>query len=344
MPESEKEPVSSPLPETALPAAMSASDAPVKVTGRRRVVVPSLWRWFAALIILGLLTACIASSLAGSWARTIRLDGQPPASLPVTTLPVGRTAPYAGLAMTVVSAQYALSFPDDAIRPGPATVRLNMRVTNQSGDHIKLVYYDCARLLVPSMQPVAPTNVSLSAGPQPGKSESGWLDFAVPRDLRLDTLTLQLGNVTLNESPVKIPFGGSFDGGGYADQKVVQDLLFPYTFRGFVLNYHLTGVEVRYAYHGVQARAGQRYYVLNFVVDNAGGADVGPGRGFDYVRLVVNGYAQPPIDSSLPETFKAGASGVKGSVVFSAPAGMKNLTVGFLYQLAPGMRTFEVKL
>jgi hypothetical protein len=59
---------------------------------------------------------------------------------------------------------------------------------------------------------------------------------------------------------------------------------------------------------------------------------VNPGFGFDYLRLVINGYSQPPIDNSLPDSFKAGAMGVSGHVVFTGPANMHAFTLGFQAQ------------
>src|SRR5579859_224905 len=231
----------------------------------------SSWPLFSALLILGLIILIIASSLAWSWLRNIKIAVNPAsAPVPALTLKVQRTAPYAGLEYTIVNAQYAPSFADDTIHAGAGVVRLNMLVANKSRDQITIVYYDIARLLAPKLNPIAPSNIDLSVGPRPGTSESGWLDFSVPGALPLDTLKLQLGSTILGESLVTIPFTGPFDAGRYSDrtsqQSLAIDYYFPY-YRRQLLIYHLTSVDIRYSYRGSQAKAGQQYYVLNFSVD-----------------------------------------------------------------------------
>src|SRR5260370_29221649 len=88
-------------------------------------------------------------------------------------------ATYGGLEFHLVNAQYATTFIDDDIHSGSGVVRLNMKVANNSSDQISIVYYDIARLLAPKLSSIAPTNVSLSVGPKPHTSETGWLDFSV---------------------------------------------------------------------------------------------------------------------------------------------------------------------
>ncbi|HLG63667.1 MAG TPA: hypothetical protein VKY19_17125 [Ktedonosporobacter sp.] len=314
--------------EKALEPAEPESPAP-----RRRMIIPSLWILLSTIIIVGVVILVVVSSVAGYWIQNIQLGiNQSPTPLPVTTLDVQRTALYAGLDMTVISAQYAPVFPDDNIHLGPATLRLNMRVANHSGEQARVLYYNIAYLLIPAQKSILPSNVYLSDGPQPGKSETGWIDFAVPKGLNLDTLALQLGSTVTNEALVTIPFKGAFDPGRYANKVSHPNATIYYYYYGHPLIYHLRSVEVRYAYQGVQCKTGQQFYVLNFQVDNGSGQDVTPGFGFDYMRLVVNGYSQPPIDNTLPATFKNGARGVSGRVVFAAPAGMRTLTIGFLPQ------------
>ena len=89
---------------------------------------------------------------------------------------------------------------------------------------------------------------------------------------------------------------------------------------------------MRLAFHGSQCSAGQRFYILDFSVDNPVGSDISPGYGFDYVRLVLNGNDRAPLENTLPYTFKANAKSVKGYVVFAAPIGLKTFTLGLLSQ------------
>jgi multisubunit Na+/H+ antiporter MnhE subunit len=300
----------------------------------RRAKAVSLWLWLCfILVIAALIVGGITSTIQGSHTQNVqpaKATSEPPA--PITTLKVQRLAPYAGLDITVINAQYATTFTDDKIRPGPATVRLNLQVENHSADQPKIIYYDCVRLLVPDTQPVAPTNTSLASSPKPGSRETGWIDFAVPQDTTLDTLTLQLGSTAISEALVDIPFTGPFDSSHYENKTYPEHDTLLYNFNGHFLHYHLTSVEARFSYQGSQCKVGQQFYVFNFDVDNPDMVNVSPGFGFDYLRLVVNGYSQPPIDNSLPDSFKAGASSVSGHVVFTGPANMHAFTLGFLAQ------------
>lgn len=299
----------------------------------RHAKAVSPWLWVCFILVIAVLIVGITSTMRGPYAKNDQQEkatNEPPA--PITTLKVQRMAPYAGLDITVINAQSATTFTNDKIRPGPATVRLNLKVANHSADQPKIVYYDCARLLIPDTQPVAPTNTSLAGSPKPGSGETGWIDFAVPQGTTIDTLTLQLGSTAISEALVDIPFTGPFDNSRYQDKTYPEDVALLYNFNGHFLRYHLTSIEARFSYQGSQCKVGQQFYVFNFDVDNPDVADVSPGFGFDYLRLVINGYSQPPIDNSLPDSFKAGTNGVTGHVVFTGPANMHAFMLGFLAQ------------
>ncbi len=308
-----------------------------------------LWLGFTVLLVLGLVILNMVTSVAGDWLKTLKLSiGTSATPIPITTLNVQRTASYAGLAYTVLNAEYATSFRDDNIQAGAAIVRLNMQVTNRSSDSISVIYYDIARLLAPKLAPIIPTNVHLSSGPKPGTSETGWIDFSVPSGLQLQTLQLQLGSAPLSETLVTIPFTGKFDGNRYTDLTVPQSLdinyYFPYNAPELLI-YHLVSLDIRYAYKGTQAKAGQQYYVLNFRVDNPNGDKVSPGFGFDYMRISYNGGPiHPPTDNTLPYGFDAGATGVSGRVVFIGPTGLTSLTLDFLVQYGSGGSQYQVSL
>jgi len=307
------------------------------------------WILFSSLLVLGIIILVIVNNGALGLLKNMKFTVNPaPTQAPIDTFNVERAARYAGLNYTVINAQYATSFADDGIHTGAAIVRLNVRVENKSTDQISIIYYDIARLLAPNLSPIAPTNVHLSVGPQPGTSETGWIDFSVPGALQLNTLQLQLGSTTLGESLVTIPFTGAFNPGRYNDRTSPQSLdinyYFPY-YNPQLLIYHLARVDIRYAYRGVQAKAGQQYYVLNFRVDNPTGAKISPGFGYDYIRLIYNdGPTHPPVDSTLPYGFNAGAKGVGGRVAFIGPAGQNAVTLDFLAQYGSGGTKYQVSL
>lgn len=305
-----------------------------------------LWFWLLLLLVVGVIALSVAGFATWHWLRSLSLFTSTNASSPpaITTVHVGRTVTYADLDFTVLSAQYATSFSNDSIHAGPATVRLNMQVANKTNNAIALSYYDVARLLLPKKNPIAPTNAQLPASVQSKASLHGWLDFPVPTGVKLASLKLQLGSAALNETLVVLPVSGSFHPEQYAARHAVVSMDIYYTFKGSTLIYHLNSIDARYSYNGSEVKAGQQFYILNFTVDNPNGNDVSPGFGFDYVRLVINGVNRPPIDNTLPYTFKAGAQGTGGHVTYVAPAGLTSLTIGFLYQLVSGQTNYQVNI
>ena len=304
-----------------------------------------LWLWITSLLIIGVIIFGGVSYIAMHWFNTIHITPGASTTQPaITTYHIGRAGMYAELTFTVLNAQYATTFPNDAIQTGPALVRVNLQVTNKSRDQISVIYYDVAHLLVPGLKPIAPTNVQLSTGPKPGASEVGWIDFPVAKGVQLSMLKLQLGSNLLREAPLIIPFSGPYNPNLFAGKTYPQTLTIWYNFSGNILVYHLTSVNVLYAYRGTQAAIGQQFYVLNFTVDNNNGVTVSPGFGFDYIRLIIYGYDTPPVDNTLPHDFKASAHGVAGRVVYKGPAGLKRLDFAFLVQVAQGQNTYSVNL
>ena len=332
--------------------ASSIVDAKHKTPGDSVLNIPRpkrpstrLWPGLIILLVTGIILLSVVSVVTWNWLRNVPITLDANSVHPqISTFHVGRIAPYADLNLTVVNAQYATSFSDDLIRSAPAIVRLNMQVTNKTGTPIALVYYDIARLLVPKQQPIAPTNVQLASTVVAGATVKGWIDFPVMASTQLTNLKLQLGSMELNETLVVVPFTGAFHPEQYANHLSQQSLTISYDFKGYTLVYHLMSVDVRYSYNGVQASKGQQFYVLNWSVDNANGADVSPGYGFDYIRLIVNGADRPPSYNTLPYTFKAGSKAIGGRVVYSAPIGMQVLSIGFLIQLYSGQNTYQTNL
>lgn len=333
-------------------AASSLLEAKHKTPGKSILNTPRpqrppnrLWPWLIILLVTGVILLSVVSIGTWNWLHSLPITlNSSPAHTETTTFKVNRTASYADLSLNVVNAQYSTSFSDDLIHSGAAFVRLNMQATNKMNFPISLVYYDVARLLVPKQQPIAPTNVQLASNVQPGATVKGWIDFPVTVGTQLASLKLQLGSTVLNETLVVVPFTGAFHPEQYLNHLYPQTLTIYYTFKGYTLVYHLTSVDVRYSYDGVQVHAGQQFYVLNLSVDNTNGADVSPGLGFDYIRLIVNGADRPPTANTLPYTFKAGAKSVGGRVVYIAPVGIKTISIGFLYQLSAGQSTYSTDL
>jgi hypothetical protein len=145
-----------------------------------------------------------------------------------------------------------------------------VQITNHNNNQSKMAYYDSLHVLISgSTSPITLSNTNLpTAGIQPGAKVAGWIDFAVPKGTRLDTLTLQIGSAITSESLVDMPMKAPFDASRYTDKTYPQNSAFSYNWNGHILQYHLTSVGIRYAYQGNQAKVGQQFYLFNFAIDN----------------------------------------------------------------------------
>jgi len=340
---------------------------PVGVRLRKEESPFRVWPLLITLLVVGLLIITIVSVTLGGLFQNLHFGTNTAASQPpITTFNVQRTAPYASLNFTVLTAQYATSFIDDTIHLGPAIVRVNVRVANTTTNQVSVIYYDVLRLLIPGQNAVAPANIlpyslkpgvgtpacnasPVSSGPAPVKSEVDCVDFPVPRGTRLQTLSLQLGSASTGEFLVTIPFSGPFNPGRYAGRISSQHLDIPYTYYNFndspfQFLFHLTSVNISYFYNGVQSKVGQQFYILNFRVDNQSGVYVVPGYGYDYVRLIINGILRTPVDSTLPNAFNGNAMNVAGQVAFVGPPGVSNITIALLQQNGEPILKTDVQL
>jgi hypothetical protein len=300
------------------------------------------WPWFGGLLVVGLIIVGVVTLSVWNWLNTVQNGiGTSQSSSAISTLNVGRSATYADLTITWNNVQYTTFFSDDPIHAGAATARVTLSVNNPTPNTVVITYYDDVRLLVPGQQPIVPTNLSLSAAPSKGATETGWIDFPVAKGVNLSTLKLQLGDAAANEMLVTIPINGTYNPNQYQTRTVHPALTVSYYFKGwqipgYTLTYHLVGVDMRYSYNGSETKVGQQYYTLHFTVDNPNGVSVAPGFGFDYLRLALNSGNRPPVDNTLPASFKPNAQSVAGSVTYLAPAGLHALTIVFLRQAVAG--------
>jgi len=306
------------------------------------------WPWLGGLLVVGLIIVGVVTLSVWNWLNSLQSGmGASQNTASVSTVNVGRSAIYSDLNITWKDIQYTPFFGVDPIHAGPATVRVTLTVNNPTTNTVVIAYYDDVRLLVPGQQPIVPTNLNLSAAPQKGSTQNGWIDFPVAKNVNLNALKLQFGNAATNEMLVAIPVQGSYNAAQYQMRTVHPALTVYYYFKGwqlpgYTLTYHLASVDIRNSYNGVETKGGQQYYVLNFTVDNPNGTTVSPGYGFDYIRLALNGGNRPPMDNTLPFGFKANAHGVGGRVAYLAPAGMHSLNIVFLHQAVSGWDTYPV--
>ena len=112
---------------------------------------------------------------------------------PVTTTQINTPVTYAGVELTILSAQQSPSFNDDPNTTSTGMVRLSIQEQNTTSVKVSWLYANIARLLLPGKSTAAPTFVRANVGIAPGAMQKSTVDFAVPIDDKVNQLILRLG-------------------------------------------------------------------------------------------------------------------------------------------------------
>jgi predicted nucleic acid-binding Zn ribbon protein len=302
-----------------LPAPKLASK---KINMGRRGLMPLL----VALIVLLGAAGYITAGLLG-----VHLPGFRGKQPPVTTMVINSSVPYAGVDITVVSAQQSQSFVDAPDSGSNGMVRLNLRTQNKTGIKVSWSYTDLARLVLPDNSIVNPTYIKNAAVEiAPGTSQASAIDFAVPSSDHINQLLLQLG--ATNEAQMLIPLTGSADMSIYRPKTVSLNGQMQY----FGLNWTLSSATSSLSIEGKQALSGMRYVTVTLKVDNTLSQLAITGSPYDYVRLKFGNTTVSPKNSTLPVAFNAGVSRQSGTVSFLVPQNTRSFTLILLPQQLSG--------
>jgi serine/threonine protein kinase len=125
---------------------------------------------------------------------------------PITSVLIYKTVRFAGVDITIATAQQSKMFQDDLNAGTTGVVRVNLKEDNTSKSSAKYPYSDEAHLILPDKTSVAPANERYFSGPDAGVTRINWLDFPVPKSFQISQLTLQLGRDT--ETQEIIPLKG----------------------------------------------------------------------------------------------------------------------------------------
>src|SRR5947209_15850199 len=143
------------------------------------------------LISLLLLILLGAGSYLGAAALGIHLPGLGVGNASqssVTTTQMNTTVTYAGVKLTILSAQQSQSFNDDPNTTSTGMVRLSIQEQNTTTVKVSWLYANSARLLLPGKSTAAPTFVRANVGIAPGATHKSTVDFAVPIDDKVNQL------------------------------------------------------------------------------------------------------------------------------------------------------------
>lgn len=274
----------------------------------------------AGLLVLG----------AGGYLAFAMLGGQLPGlaitQAPIKTANLNIPVTYAGLDITLLSAQQAQNLIDDPHTVNNGMLRLNIKEQNTTTVKINWDYMNSAHLLVSGQTAVAPVYVQSKGTIAPGATQTSMLDFAVPNGGNLNQISLQLG--TANEAQMQIPLAGQTNLSQYQPKTRQQHGSMVY----FGLNWTLTSSTASLSIPGQQAAKGMTYLTLTLKVDNTLSQQAITGSPFDYLRIKTGGKTLTPINTTLPVSFATGEMGKTGTVTFLIPQNSPNCTLLLLSQ------------
>jgi zinc-ribbon domain len=248
----------------------------------------------------------------------------------ITTKTLQTQMYYAGLIYQIKTVEQSQRFLNDPLPGQSGMMRVNMQVRNPLSQPVSVLYSESARLLFPGGKSQVPVTSSLNTLLKANGTQTGYLDFRVPAQTSLASLTLQLGRS--EEAQVPIPLNGHADLKKYAPQKSALHAVLQY--QG--LNWTLVSASSELSREGQQAKQGMRYLTLTLNVDNPLAQMVIPGSPFDYMRLKVGNQSIAPQDTTLPVSFAAGVSGKSGEVTFLIPQNASTQTFILLAQTQNG--------
>lgn len=309
----------SPLPPLAREdqqAGWRTSKAPRRSSGRAGLVVALL----ALLILVGAGIVVAARAFGAS------IPGFSPSQSAITTTPLSLSFPYAGVNITLVNVQQAQNFLDDPNSRDDGMLRLHLQATNSTSVHVAWRYEDIAQLVLPGNSIVTPTYVKGIVDLPAGKTQSNIVDFAVPASIALSKLTLRIG--AAGEAQVNIPLNPQANLDSLLPRKTALNGQAVY----FGLNWTLQSATTSLSIPGTQASRGMRYVTLALSVDNTLSQTAIAGSPYQYARLQSGKTQIVPVDSTLPVSFQAGATGVTGTLSFLVPQKSTAFTLLFLPQ------------
>lgn len=239
---------------------------------------------------------------------------------------INQSVTYAGVNITIVSAQQATAFSDDSSTATNGMIRVNIKEVNNGKNGAGYFYSDIAHLILPDNSTVALTNASQSGGPDSAVTRDNWLDFAVPTSDKIDQLKLVLG--TTQDAQITIPLTGKADLSAFQTRTINPNK--PISYGG--LNWTLKTAAQSLSINGKQASAGMRYIVLTFNVDNSTSGNVGIGFTDEYMRLKAADVTNSTVSTTLPGSINASTNGVTGTVTFLMPTNDTAFTLIFLAQ------------
>lgn len=244
----------------------------------------------------------------------------------ITTKDLNLAFPYAGVDVTLLTAQQSQNFIDDPHSASDGMLRLNLQEQNHTTVTVHYDYTTGAHVLVPGKAALAPIYVKSATTIAPGETQTSVVDFALPGAGKLSTLVFQVG--ASNEALLRIPLAGQASLSQYQPKTATQRGSLVY----FGLTWRLTSSRTSLSLPGQQATTGMQFLMLSVRIDNPLAQEAISGSPFDYLRVRAGGQTAAPISTTIPVSFAAGEKGKTGTATFLIPQNSTTCTLLLLSQ------------
>ena len=248
----------------------------------------------------------------------------------ITASSINATVIYAGVTMSVLKVEQSQRFLDDPNTATDGMVRVHLQAENKTTIPMNLMYNSIATLALPGGKVLTPTYVKGNIGVAPGATQTSIVDFAVPTDTKINQLVLKLG--AADEAQVNVPLLQGTNLAQYAPKTTNLTGTFQY----LGLNWSLVNATTQLSISGKQASKGMHYVTVMLNVDNTLAQTAISGSPYDYIRLKAGNITATPVDTTLPVSFAAGATGKTGTATFLVPQDATTLTLIMLAQPQSG--------
>jgi hypothetical protein len=248
----------------------------------------------------------------------------------ITASSINTTVTYAGVTMSILKVEQSQRFLDDPNSATDGMVRVHLQAENKTTIPMNLMYNTIATLALPGGKTLTPTYVKGNIGVAPGATQASIVDFAVPADTKVNQLVLKLG--ATDEAQVAVPLTPGANLTQYAPKTTNLNGTFQY----LGLNWSLVNATTQFSIDGKQASKGMHYVTVMLNVNNTLAQTAISGSPYDYIRLKAGTITAIPVDTTLPVSFAAGATGKTGTVTFLVPQDAAKLTLILLAQPQSG--------
>lgn len=244
----------------------------------------------------------------------------PTVTIQKVTSSINAAVLYSGVNITIIDAQQAPSFADDANNQETGLLRLDLKEQTGAISGVYVNYTSNFQLVGPDGTTINAVAAQHDTVPEQSVSRTNWIDFPISKNVQTDQYTLRIGAVS--EAQMDVPLTGKADLSKYKPRKVSPNATVTY---GGV-NLVITSATATLSSDGPQANKGMMYVVVNITINNTSSHTFYGG--LTNVRLKSGATSSPPARSL--DTVAPGQTNVQNTLTFTMPQGTTDFSLVFL--------------